>query len=309
MNTSVQRGGLCLALAVALWLALGVAGCQRRSPAEEGAVAPPLAPPSHTATSDEYWQNALEEVYKTPPELLAQHEAELRRGLRYPKVLRGAPGRREVALTFDDGPHTKYTPQLLAVLAKYHAPATFLVVGELAEQHPDLIKAELAGGHNVGNHTYHHVNLTKIPQRLVAAEITACDDVIRNITGTPPHLFRPPGGDYNARVAETVAALDHTLVLWTDDPGDYASPGAKVIEDRVLRMIGNGGIILLHDGVQQTVDILPQLLEYLRARGLRTVTIDEMLAHAPPSATRSEPGNTPAHPVAGQGKPEAAPKH
>jgi peptidoglycan-N-acetylglucosamine deacetylase len=276
-------------LCSALLLAYG--GCQKQPGATAQTVSNPAATTTASGTSDEYWQNALEEVYKSPEEVLAQHQAELRKGICYPKVLRGEPGRREVAITFDDGPHPQYTPQLLAILAKYRAKATFFVIGKMVEPNPQLVKDELAAGHSVGNHTFHHVNLTKIPPRLVAAEIQACGDVLKSAGVPDPHLFRPPGGDYNGKVAQTIQDLGYTLVLWTDDPGDYASPGATVIEDRTLRKLSNGGIILLHDGVQETIQILPQLLEYLKARGLKTVTIDEMIKHVP--AATPKPADKP----------------
>jgi peptidoglycan/xylan/chitin deacetylase (PgdA/CDA1 family) len=139
------------------------------------------------------------------------------------------------------------------------------------------VKAEIAAGHSVGNHTYHHVNLTKIPPRLVATEIQACGDVLQRITGTKPHLFRPPGGDYNLPVAETANDLGYTLVLWTDDPADYAQPPAQVLMSRTLDWAHNGGILLLHDGAPETVALLPQLLTDLRRRGFELVTVDEML--------------------------------
>jgi peptidoglycan/xylan/chitin deacetylase (PgdA/CDA1 family) len=226
---------------------------------------------------DKFWENAREEAYKSVPELLAQHQTELRRGLRYHTLMRGNPAKRQIALTFDDGPHPGYTLKLLDILKRYGAKATFFVVGEKAEQSPDLVKAELAAGHDIGNHTYHHVNLTKIPNDHVATEIKACGKVVQAITGHAPHLFRPPGGDYDRQVAEVAEALGYTMVLWTDDPGDYASPGSKVIESRVVDRIGNGGIILMHDGVQQTLDILPQMLERLTQRGYQFVTIDQMM--------------------------------
>jgi len=232
------------------------------------------------AQVDKYWANAKEEVDKSVLELLAQHQAELDRGIRYHKFMRGDPKKKQIAITFDDGPHPAFTPKLLDILKQYGVKATFFLVGEMAEKAPDLVKAELAAGHDVGNHTYHHVNLTKIPQEDVATEIKACGDVIQQITGKAPHLFRPPGGDYSRRVAETMEALGYTMVLWTDDPGDYASPGDKVIETRVLDTISNGGIVLIHDGVQQTVDVLPQILTYLKDKGYEFVTVDEMMRKA-----------------------------
>jgi polysaccharide deacetylase family sporulation protein PdaB len=259
-------------------LVLTVAGC--RTNVQQGARTPARtgAPRGGAqAQLDRYWQNAKEEVDKSVLELLAQHQVELERGTKYDKFIRGDPAKKHVAITFDDGPHPDFTPKLLEILKQYGAKATFFVVGEMAEKSPELVKAEMAAGHDVGNHTYHHVNLTKIPNEDVATEIKACGDVIQQITGKAPHLFRPPGGDYNKRVAEAVEALGYTMVLWTDDPGDYASPGDKVIETRLLDKISNGGIILLHDGVQQTVDVLPQILQHLKSKGFEFVTVDEMM--------------------------------
>lgn len=227
-----------------------------------------------------YWQNAREEVDKQPGVLAAQDLAEREKGIRYRKLFRGDPSLRQVALTFDDGPHPAYTPRLLEILERYHAPATFFLVGEMAARYPDLVRAELAAGHDLGNHTFHHVNLTRIPDEDIAAEIRACGDVLTSITGSRPHLFRPPGGDYDRRVAEVAETLGYTMVLWTDDPGDYASPGDRLIEQRVLQRIGNGGIVLIHDGVEETIEILPQILQALHDRGYGFVTIDEMLRRA-----------------------------
>lgn len=229
------------------------------------------------AERDPYWLSAKQIMVRSAPELIAQHESELGRGLRFDKIFEGNPTRKEVAITFDDGPHPAYTPQILRILKQYNAKATFFLVGEQAERNPDLVRAEIAAGDCVGNHTYDHVSLVKIPAEYVGTEIKATGEVIKKITGKAPHLFRPPGGEYNEEIARQANALGYTIVLWTNDPGDYASPGESVILDRLYSKIGNGSIILLHDGIQQTIDILPILLEYLKARGYQTVTVDEML--------------------------------
>jgi peptidoglycan/xylan/chitin deacetylase (PgdA/CDA1 family) len=229
---------------------------------------------------DKFWLHAKKEVYRSVPVLLAQDQVELRRGLKYHKLMRGPTKGKLIALTFDDGPHPQYTPQILSLLRKYNAKATFFVVGEMAERNADLVKAEIAEGHDVANHTYHHVNLTRIPPEYVATEIDACGDVLQSITGKRPRLFRPPGGDYDREVAEVAEALNYTMVLWTDDPGDYASPGGSVIESRTLRRVSPGGIILIHDGVQQTIDILPDLLRRLKKDGFKFVTVSEMIERA-----------------------------
>lgn len=226
---------------------------------------------------DGYWMNAKETNYRTVPELLKQHRARLERGMTHSILIHAPLLNRKIALTFDDGPHPQYTRELLAVLRKQNVKATFFLVGEMAERYPQLVRAELADGHSVGNHTYHHVNLTRISPGYVATEIAACDEVLESITGKPAHIFRPPGGDYDDNVVEVCEALGHTMVLWTDDPGDYARPGPEVIRRRILDRARSGGIILIHDGVQQTIDVLPDVIQKLKKRGYEFITIDEML--------------------------------
>ena len=225
---------------------------------------------------DLYWLNAKTIVRKSVGELIAQDQDELLRGLHRNKLLRGNPNEKQIALTFDDGPHPVYTPRLLAILKQYQVKATFFVVGEQAERYPDLVRAEVAAGHSVGNHTYDHVSLIKIPANYVATEIKACGEVLEKITGRSPHLFRPPGGEYDDAVLEASEALGYTTVLWTDDPGDYASPGVAVIEQRTLERASSGGILLLHDGTEQTLEALPTIIETLRQRGFRFVTVDRL---------------------------------
>lgn len=267
-------------------LALACAGPLAAKPLPQNSTAAAVAPNKLPAAAalklvqserDKYWLNAKNEVYKSTLELIAQHQAELLRGVRTETVLRGDPRRREIALTIDDGPHPAYTPKLLQILNTNGVPATFFVVGERAEQYPELVRAEIAGGHEVGNHTYDHVSLIKIPPDYIDTEIKACGDVLTRITGHPPHLFRPPGGEYNLAVSEAAEALGYRIVLYSDDPGDYADPGTQVIETRTLDTISNGGIILLHDGSAQTLLILPQIIQRLKARGFRFVTVDQLL--------------------------------
>jgi peptidoglycan/xylan/chitin deacetylase (PgdA/CDA1 family) len=237
---------------------------------------------TNSARVDAFWERAKQEIYKSPAELSAQRARELRKGLAYDVLARGDRRTKTVALTFDDGPHPQFSPQLLTILRQHGVKATFFVVGEMAEKSPDLIRAEQSAGHLVGNHTYHHVNLTKIPADEVRTEWEACQDVVKSITGETMGFCRPPGGDYDDLVIKAAMATGLTTVLWTDDPGDYASPGDKVIEGRVLDRIGDGGIILLHDGVQQTIDVLPQIIERLQHQGYRFVTVAEMQAGAGP---------------------------
>lgn len=268
----VENLSLGLTLALIFISAVLLAGCQLQPKKQvaRGYV-------SEQTLLDRFWRNAKQEVDKSVLEIMAQDQAELRRGIRHHKFIAGSPRRRWLALTFDDGPHPYYTPYLLEILKKFNVKATFFLVGAMAERYPELVKAEFLDGHAIGNHTYDHVNLTKIPTEEVATEIEACGDVLQTITKQRPHLFRPPGGDYNDNVAEAAEALGYTMVLWSDNAGDWLSPGQGVTERKVLRRASNGGVILMHDGYQQTVDVLPQLLTILKREGYEFVTIDRMM--------------------------------
>ncbi len=264
-----------------LLLCLLLSSCQQQQPRPVSQQIARMSEAEAKAKLEQYWQRAQEEVYRSVPELLVQQQTELARGLKYKKFMHGDRTRKWIALTFDDGPHPQYTPRILDILQKQGVRATFFVVGKLAEEHPDLLRRQAEAGHSIGNHTYHHVNLTRIPVADVAAEIKACGEVIRSITGKTPHLFRPPGGDYDKNVAEVAEAPGYWIVLWTDDPGDYASPPERELRQKLFSRLGNGGIILLHDGVAETIGLLPELIQYLKAQGYELVTIDEMLPGAP----------------------------
>lgn len=221
------------------------------------------------------------EDYLPSEAIQAQQQQEQQDGIYYRKLIRGNPSMRAVALTFDDGPHPIFTLQLLEVLAKYRVPATFFVVGKMAERYPELLMLEYASGHLIGNHTYHHVNLRLLTSGQVRWEWEACNATIYKMTRYRMRYCRPPGGDYNAAIINAAMSLGLTTVLWTDDPGDYAQPGDTVISERVFKHLGNGGIILLHDGEEQTISILPQLIEGIAQRGYRFITLDEMEQQMP----------------------------
>lgn len=256
--------GRCISVMIMLVALSGCREAGRHSPASPHADSP-------------YVERAEKEVYKAFAELQRQDDMERQTGLSLRKLLRGDPQRKWIALTFDDGPHPDYTPRLVEILKRHRVKATFFVVGKMAEQYPDLVRLLHQEGHAIGNHTYHHVNLTRLEAEQIAVEIKACGEVIRSLTGHAPHLFRPPGGDYNQTVAEIANALGYWLILWTDDPGDYARPNEATLKQRLLDQLSNGGIILLHDGVPETIDLLPQLLDYLKREGYEIVLVDEML--------------------------------
>lgn len=218
----------------------------------------------------------LEDRYRSPAEVKARNEWEKEHFIQFPKLVRGNPHRREIALTFDDGPHPVYTQELLSILKRENVTATFFVIGNNVDAHPDLVQHAAAQGIEIANHTYHHLRLPTLAPKDVAYELKQGALAIQRALGYSTRLYRPPGGEYDQDVINVTRELDYVMVLWTDDPGDYADPGTGVIERRVIRDLSDGGILLLHDGAAQTVTILPDLIRQLKARGYRFVTCSDM---------------------------------
>ncbi|MDY5973334.1 polysaccharide deacetylase family protein [Streptococcus hyovaginalis] len=180
---------------------------------------------------------------------------------------------KRVALTFDDGPSPVTTPKVLDILAKYHAKATFFSIGSKVEDQAQLVKRMVADGHEIGNHTWSHPNLTHLSEAAVRQELTLTNEAIKKVTGSLPHLMRPPFGSTNATVK---AVSEMTEVLWTVDTLDWQSRSSTAILDHVKAQLKPGGIILMHDIHQSSVDALPAVLDYLQSQGYEVVTVSEL---------------------------------
>ena len=190
-----------------------------------------------------------------------------------------------VALTFDEGPYPPYTGQLLDVLKEKRIPATFFVIGQNAAKHPELVRRIAAEGHQLGNHTYNHVDLLKADRQGVISEIDKTNQVIAGIAGYAPHVMRPPHGFRDAVVMDIMAEYKLKVVEWSVSSRDWVNPGAEVIAERTLGKVKNGSVILLHDGDGiaatlprgQTIAATRIIIDRLLAEGYRFVTVDEIL--------------------------------
>lgn len=219
-----------------------------------------------------------ETAYRRLVEIAAQDDEERQRGIRSLKVISGDPTKPYVALTFDDGPHGARSVDLLNILRKLAVPATFFLVGMEAERYPEIVQRMVLDGHEVGNHTFHHYRLPRIPLEEVGPELVLTRDLIQSIIGAKTRLFRPPGGEYNASIQRVIERNSLVNVLWSDDPADYVlGRTAAEIEHYVLRDITPGGIVLLHDGVLATYTALPRIVAKIRARGFIFVTVSELI--------------------------------
>lgn len=192
-------------------------------------------------------------------------------------VSRGNWRHKSIALTFDDGPDGEATPKILETLKQYNVRATFFIIGERAKTFQDLLIRIAREGHEIGNHSYSHVNLTHVTKEEAAREISKCSILIEKITGQPSLFFRPPGGRYNKTITRITKTLGLTTVLWTVNSGDYLNPGELFIQKKILRRTKNGSILLFHDSVEQTLNILPQVLQQLKQKGYKFVTLSELM--------------------------------
>ncbi len=244
--------------------------------AHRDAVAFARVNPAKLLSTDPHWVDAAKEVYADQARVKAQLQRLTAKELKKFVIRRGSKKGLKLALTFDDGPHPNFTLQLISILQQEHVPATFFVIGHMAEQYPELVKSLNAAGFEVGNHTYSHVTLTKVTDEQADTEYRATNDALRHILGKSPRFCRPPGGDFDLNVLEAAVGEGLTTVLWTDDPGDYTNPGDKVILESETAAISPGGIVLLHDGSQDTLDTLAEFIHSCKRRGFRFVTLDEL---------------------------------
>ena len=198
-----------------------------------------------------------------------------------------------VALTFDDGPDPRWTPQILDILKAKHAPATFFVIGKNMQAHPGLVAREINEGNMVGNHTYTHPNIAATPVAETDFELNLTQRLFEVITGRSMRLFRPPyfGDAEPSTPAEvepliTAQKLGYLIVGLRIDPDDWKKPDAQLIVQRTLDRLENptqgelpGQVVLLHDSGgnrAKTVEALPELIDQLRANGYRLVTVAEL---------------------------------
>jgi len=189
------------------------------------------------------------------------------------------------ALTFDDGPDERFTPQVLDLLAARGARATFFVVGRSVEAHPELVRRIVSEGHGLGSHTWSHPELVGLPASRLLRECRRGRRAVERAVGQPVPIFRPPKGHWDARGAAAATALRLRPWIWTQDPRDWEA--GKSAEEIVasLEALQSGDVVLLHDGIQSppdpaardrsaTVAALGPLLDLAAERGLRPVRLE-----------------------------------
>jgi peptidoglycan/xylan/chitin deacetylase (PgdA/CDA1 family) len=206
------------------------------------------------------------------------------------------------ALTFDDGPDPELTPRILEILAEHGARATFNLMGWSATRYPELVRAVVAAGHELGNHTWTHLDLAGQPARQTRRQLDLGCQAIQAVAGVRPRWFRPPRGELTGAAVRAAAELGQDLLLWSVDrgPGGVGTPAA--VADHLAQAVGPGDVIGLHDGVgrgtfhpqssaaqrlraRRLVELaaLPVALQRLKASGIRLVTASALVEAAGPA--------------------------
>ncbi|NQD69204.1 polysaccharide deacetylase family protein [Sphingobacterium shayense] len=182
-----------------------------------------------------------------------------------------------ISLSFDDGP-SDHTSEILFLLDKYNAKATFFCVGKQVKIYPEIAKKIVRNGHTIGNHTFTHTpQFGFMDRRQVERELRDCDRTFLEVVGRVPRLFRPPYGVTNPSIAKTVKVTKHHVIGWSNRSLDTVIKQDAKIYKRVVRRLRSGDIILFHDTSARTVEVIRRLLPFLVENGYVCVTIDKLL--------------------------------
>ena len=182
--------------------------------------------------------------------------------------------KKQVAITFDDGPDPVYTPELLSGLKERNVKATFFLLGQQVEQYPEIVKQMYEDGHEIGCHSYQHVDFSKLSEQDACEQIRKTCDLIYEITGERPSYVRPPYGAWLSCLDEDFCMIP---VLWNVDPLDWATKDAALVSDRVLENTEEYDIILMHDASQSSIQAALQVIDVMEADGYEFVTVEELL--------------------------------
>lgn len=181
-----------------------------------------------------------------------------------------------VALTFDDGPTGALTAELLDGLKERYVSATFFLCGYRAEQYPELVRRIAEEGHEAAIHGWRHVYLHRLPQEEIRDELKGTADLIEELTGERPELFRPPGGLCSETLMEEAAREGLAAVLWSVDPEDWNTRDASAVVRRVRKKTGDGDILLMHDLSRSSVTAALRVIDEMSAQGYQFCTVSEL---------------------------------
>lgn len=256
--------------------------------------AQPVQPAQPVQSLLEQWQRPVEE-HAGGPERASErhpHTKHIDWASMFPgEVILKGPDRKEVALTFDDGPDDVWTTKVADMLKQFNVKATFMCVGKRCAANPEVLRRLDRDGHVIGNHTWNHPNLTKIPLTEVQSQVERTNDEIFRLIGKRPTMFRPPYGALNADVIKELIKLKEKIVFWDVDSLDWDKLTAEQVAHNILSNVRPGAIILQHaaggrgESLQDTVNSLPYVINTLRREGYTFRTVPELVGVNPYQTT------------------------
>lgn len=188
-----------------------------------------------------------------------------------------------IALTFDDGPHPRYTRQILDILKKEGIKATFFVIGENIGYYDEGIVSDIINdGHELGNHTFNHEHTKDMNEENFYRDVKMCHELVKEKYGYEMKIFRPPEGYVDQKVEKIAAEMGYSIIIWSIDTKDWEHVGADLIVGNIEKNADDGDIILMHDYVSKpntTIDALEKIIKNLKNQGYKFVTVSELIGN------------------------------
>lgn len=196
-----------------------------------------------------------------------------------PIVMSNPAATGKVCLTFDDGPYTTYTDQYLDLLAEYNVPAMFFCPANRVQEYPELSRKIVEAGHELASHSKKHDDLRSLPMETLQADFQYVNDTFKEITGKAPKYLRPPYGGFNDTVLSVSKSYGQQPVFWSIDTNDWRGRSTEQMVSTITSYLSDGAIILFHEGKQNTLAALPQVIQAVRDAGYEFVSMDELLSN------------------------------
>jgi len=184
---------------------------------------------------------------------------------------------KKVAFSFDACWGASYTPTLLEILQENNIKTTFFLTGFWVEKYPEMVKKIAEGGHEIGNHTYSHPHLNSLSEEEIKTELEKVGNMIFELTGQKPYLFRPPYGEYSNKVITTAQKCNYQTIQWSIDSLDWKELGKEPMVQRVTENLHPGAIILFHNNGTFTAEALPEIINFVKGEGYEIIPISELL--------------------------------
>ncbi|WP_129598897.1 polysaccharide deacetylase family protein [Anaerophilus nitritogenes] len=194
----------------------------------------------------------------------------------------GNKEKKQIAITFDDGPSKYYTDKVLEILKQYEVKATFFVIGRHIERYPQELIIISQEGHEIGNHSFNHKNFNKLTKAQIEEELMKTQQALNNTIGNHTNIFRPPYGALGKDSLESVNELGYNAVNWSVDTRDWSGVSVEQIMDKVKHQLYSGGIILMHSSgsdkaMENMLTALPQIIEWAKTEGYEFTTVSQLL--------------------------------